>query len=182
MSGVLFLVVGPSGAGKDTLISGAKDALGGDRRFVFPTRFITRGGDAGGEPHMPVDIDEFAHLKDGGFFALAWEAHGLSYGIPGGIVDDLARGRNVVVNVSRHVIDQARQLFARVHVIVVTAPQDVLAQRLRARGREDQADIAERLMRTEVPLQDTPSSTIHNAGSVEAGVEAFVAELKSALR
>src|SRR5690606_21587410 len=87
-----------------------------------------------------------------GAFALHWRAHGLGYGIPAAMADDLAAGRNVVVNVSRAVIEEARARFQPVRVVVVTASPAILAERLRQRNREAQADIARRLARAEASM------------------------------
>ncbi|HVM81880.1 MAG TPA: phosphonate metabolism protein/1,5-bisphosphokinase (PRPP-forming) PhnN, partial [Stellaceae bacterium] len=143
--GTLILVVGPSGAGKDTLIEGARDALAGDRRFLFPRRVITRPAEAGGEEHEAMSSVEFAAAEAAGAFALSWGAHGLRYGIPSGIDAELARGRHVVVNVSRSILAEARRRYRPLAIVEVTAPVEVLAERLAARGREGAADIAQRL-------------------------------------
>ena len=80
----VLCIVGPSGAGKDTLINYARNALTDDPRFVFPQRWITRPSDRCGENHRVISLEQFAQMKqDGGFF-LDWQAHGLSYGIPAG--------------------------------------------------------------------------------------------------
>ena len=80
--GTLFLVVGPSGAGKDTLLDAARARLAGDSRFFFPARTITRPTDAGNEAHNAVTDAEFSPLSAAGGFLLEWKAHNLSYGIP----------------------------------------------------------------------------------------------------
>ena len=98
---MLVAVVGPSGAGKDTLLAGARARLAGDARFRFVRRGITRPADPGGEDHDPLTQTAFARLRDAGGFALWWEAHGLLYGIPRDIEADLAAGRVVVANLSR---------------------------------------------------------------------------------
>jgi ribose 1,5-bisphosphokinase len=167
---VLILVVGPSGAGKDTLLDAAREALP-EVRFV--RRVITRPADAGGEAHEAVTDAEF----DRRAFALQWGAHGLRYGIPADIADDLAAGRVVIANVSRGVISDAVKRFGA-RVIEITAPLEVLAARLAARGREHAADIRARLARS-VPLA-VDALQVLNDGSVEEGVDRFIAAVRRA--
>jgi ribose 1,5-bisphosphokinase len=137
--GRLVLVVGPSGAGKDTLIRLARDQLGDDGRIVFPRRIVTRESNAW-EDHDTVSPELFEAGLRFGLYPLHWEAHGLRYGLPVSIVTDVAAGRTVVANVSRHVIAAARQAFAHVAIAYVTAPPDILAARVAQRGREAVAD------------------------------------------
>ena len=171
--GTLFLIVGPSGAGKDTLIALARETLGPG--YVFPRRAITRPAGAGGEDHIAEDEASFEARERAGDFALSWRAHGLAYGIPSSIASDLARGTHVVINVSRAVVDAARATFQPVRVILVTAPKDVLRARLRARGREDDASIEERLGRG----QDvTADAVVVNDTTPQAGAAALIAALK----
>ena len=98
---MLIAVVGPSGAGKDTLMGGARAALAQDTRFRFVRRAITRPAEAGGEDHEALNASAFAARQEAGGFALFWEAHGLSYGIPSDIEADLAARRVVIANLSR---------------------------------------------------------------------------------
>ena len=167
---MLVAVVGPSGAGKDTLLAGARARLGpGDRRFRFVRRAITRPAEAGGEDHDPLGRDGFLRLRDAGGFALWWEAHGLLYGVPRDIEADFAAGRCVVANLSRGVLAEAHRLYPLL-VLEVTAPAAVLAARLAARGREDAETIAARLAR-EAPLPDgLRVRRVVNDGAVERAI------------
>jgi ribose 1,5-bisphosphokinase len=181
--GTLFLVVGPSGAGKDTLIDGARAALTGESRYVFPRRVVTRPAAAGGEQHEAATSEIFANLRRSGAFALAWSAHGHDYGIRRSIEDELAAGRHVVVNVSRAALDEARRRFQPAVVVEVTAQPSILAQRLAARGREDAAAIAERLDRAAaLTVGGKDVVRIDNSGTIAEGVAAFVAALRAATR
>ena len=173
---MLVLVVGPSGAGKDTLIAAASQTLGESGRFRFVRRVVTRPAADDDEPHEPVTEDEFTRRAGAGAFALEWRAHGLRYGIPASIAADLATGCIVICNISRAVVADAAQRFP-VHVIEITAPPAVLAQRLAARAREDAADIARRLSRGIALAVPVPRDTIENAGSVEEGTARFLAVL-----
>jgi ribose 1,5-bisphosphokinase len=149
MTGRLYLVVGASGAGKDTLIAGA---LAADPRLHWARRVITRPAAAGGEPYEGVSVAEFQARQARGEFALDWEAHGLSYGVPGAELAGLASGRDVVMNGSRGALAQAQAVFPELVVIHVTVPLAVLAERLALRGREDRAEIVARLERAGQPL------------------------------
>jgi ribose 1,5-bisphosphokinase len=143
--GCLVLVVGPSGAGKDSLIDGARALLERDPRFVFPTRMITRHVDRDGEQHVQIAEAAFEQMQKSGAFYLSWKAHGHCYGLPADIASHLATGRTVVANVSRSVIDEARAKAPHVSVVHVTAPKEVVAERLRQRNRERAEEIEERL-------------------------------------
>jgi phosphonate metabolism protein PhnN/1,5-bisphosphokinase (PRPP-forming) len=173
--GLLVLVVGPSGAGKDTLLDAARQALAVDARFRFVRRVITRPAGAGREAHQAVTEVEFASLH----FALSWQAHGLRYGIPADIEADLAAGHVVVASVSRTVIADATQRFP-VRVIEITAPPDLLATRLAERGREATSDMAARLARSIALPPGIPVETVVNDATIERGAARLVAVLSRA--
>src|SRR4029077_11973437 len=86
--GRLILVVGPSGAGKDTLLGLAKAACAEDHDIVFPRRIVTREASSA-EDNVAVTTDEFRRGLDHGDFAAHWEAHGLFYALPVEINDDI---------------------------------------------------------------------------------------------
>ncbi len=176
---MLVLVVGPSGAGKDTVIEGARAALGDDTRFRFVRRVVTRPVDPGGEAHEAVSEKVFFARRDAGGFAIHWRANGFYYGIPADIALDLAAARVVVANVSRALIAEAAQRFP-VRVIEVTAPPDILARRLAARGRQDAVDMARRLGRSITLRLPVEHETIVNDKTVGEGVRSFVAALNRA--
>ncbi|WP_245704593.1 phosphonate metabolism protein/1,5-bisphosphokinase (PRPP-forming) PhnN [Belnapia rosea] len=170
---MLVGVVGPSGAGKDTLMDGARRALAGEPRFHFVQRAITRPAEAGGEAHRPLTRHEFEAEREAGRFAFWWEAHGLFYGIPAGLP-----GRIAIANLSRTILAEAARRLPLL-VLEITAPPAVLAERLAARGRETAEDIAARLTR-QAPLP--PGLTVvqvMNDGPVEQGIARVVAALRA---
>jgi ribose 1,5-bisphosphokinase len=176
--GRLVLVVGGSGVGKDTMLSGARAALFGDARFVFPRRVITRSDDAT-EMHQAVTDAEFDALSETGAMSLSWVAHGLRYGLPRSLEADIAAGRIVVCNASRTIIAAVRQRFARTTVIEITAPLQVRSERIVQRGRENAEDVAQRLARTLEDSYIEPSDiTIDNGGSIDDAVAALVSVLR----
>jgi len=164
--GRLVLVVGPSGAGKDTLLRLAQAACVDDRDIVFPRRVVTRESSET-EDNMAMSQDEFRRAREHGDFAVHWEAHGHSYALPLEINDDILAGRAVVANVSRTVIGALRQAYANVVVVAITAPPDVLAQRLAARARHSDGNIADRLARSVDDTSANADVTILNAGSAD---------------
>jgi ribose 1,5-bisphosphokinase len=177
-TGLLVLVVGPSGVGKDTLLDGARAALADDDRFVFARREITRPADAGGEDHDPVDDNDFRARRAADGYMLSWEAHGLGYGLPAELAGDLAAGRTVVANVSRAVVNEARGCFAHVRVVSISASPATLAQRLAARGREDVAQIKARLARADLfSAAGDDVVEIRNDGAPSEGIAALVAAI-----
>jgi phosphonate metabolism protein PhnN/1,5-bisphosphokinase (PRPP-forming) len=174
----LILIVGPSGAGKDALIDGARQRLAASGRFHFAQRVVTRPATAGGEEHLSVTAEHFAEIQASGGFLLAWTAHGLCYGIPLAVEAFRREGVAVVANVSRTVVQTARRESAPVGVVVVTARPETLAARLGQRGRETAEDVKCRLHRASQPMPTGADvCTVANDAGLEDGIDRFVAAL-----
>lgn len=168
--GALVLVVGPSGAGKDTLIRFAAAHFGDDPRIRFARRIVTRAADSDVEDHDSLDEAQFLRLIESGGAALNWRAHGLGYALPIEIDGWIADGATVIANVSRRVVSAAARKYTHVAVVHVTAPADILRKRLLARSRDDGTDVEERL--APVPVAVPPGATLHeivNDGAPEDG-------------
>lgn len=179
----LILVVGPSGAGKDSLMDGARSRLEAGGRFHFARRVVTRPAGAGGEDHDSVTPGQFERMARAGAFLLSWAAHGLAYGVLRQVEEHRGAGRAVVANVSRAVVDAARRDFPPVGVVVVTAPPEMLARRLAGRGREGADDIRRRLDRAAaLPLEGPEVRHVLNDGGLDAGIDRFTAALRALSR
>ncbi len=179
--GTLVLVVGPSGAGKDSLLAALQAELPPDAPVRFVTRLITRPRAAGGEDHEAVDGATFDALLETGGLALHWDAHGLRYGLPVILEQWLAAGDIVLANASRGIIDRARARYPRFKVLHVTASAAVLAARLAERGRESAEEVEARLARAGYSPPEGPDvATIVNDGALDRAVaqaRAFLATL-----
>jgi ribose 1,5-bisphosphokinase len=175
--GRLILVVGPSGAGKDTLLGLAKAACADDPGIVFPRRVITRQASAS-EDNEEVSADTFQAALARNEYAMHWEAHGHRYALSRAIDDEIRAGRTVVANVSRTVIAAMRHAYANVLVVSITAPPDVLAERLALRSRSSDGKIEHRLSRAVDEAAAAPDATIVNTSSAEYHARQLVRIIK----
>jgi ribose 1,5-bisphosphokinase len=175
--GRLVVVVGPSGAGKDTLLRLARDDFGGNASVLFPRRVVTRAPSPA-EDNEFISEAAFAAAAAAGRFAFCWEAHGLKYAFGAAINDHIRAGKIVICNVSRSVIAQLRRRYANLYVVLVTAPPDALAARLAARGRAADGTIEARLGRAAPALGDlAPDLVIENVGDPKAGAAQLTAAI-----
>jgi len=171
--GTLFLVVGPSGAGKDSLIAGSR--LRRPALYVMP-RTITRPAEK--NEHIAVSEEDFARLKRDYAFSLSWDANGFRYGISRDLEARLEAGQSVILNGSRSIVDEVLEKFQPARIIYVSARLDVLAQRLRERGRESDDEIELRLARADREAPKGPSvCSVDNSGSLEESMTGFIEAL-----
>jgi ribose 1,5-bisphosphokinase len=180
--GVFVAVVGPSGAGKDTVIGYARARFADETRLEFVRRVITRPSDAASEDHDTLADAAFVEAEADGAFAISWEAHGLRYGIPADVDWSVANGRVAVANVSRAIIPVLRERYANLAIVEITASPDVLAERLAMRGRESRGEVLARLARSATMSLSGPGVTsIDNSGPREAAGERFAEVLRKAM-
>jgi ribose 1,5-bisphosphokinase len=175
--GRLVLVVGPSGAGKDTLLGLARTACADDRNVVFPRRVITREASAS-EENEEVSIGTFQEALMRGDYAMHWEAHGHRYALRRAIDDEIRAGRAIIANVSRTVIGAMRRAYADVVVILITAPPNVLAERIAMRARSSDGMVEDRLRRMVEDASAAPDVTIVNISSAEYHARQLVRVIK----
>ena len=177
-AGRMIVVVGPSGAGKDTLMAAAAERFAGDPRLHVVRRVITRPSDAGGEDFDGVDIEEFERRQASGDFAVHWQAHGLHYGIPRDACGCVEAGQLVIANGSRSALKHFQKAFPHLLVLNIVASKAVLAERLFARGRESREDIEQRLQRGDLGVKgDFEVVTIDNSGPLDRSVADMTALL-----
>ncbi|TIU68123.1 MAG: phosphonate metabolism protein/1,5-bisphosphokinase (PRPP-forming) PhnN [Mesorhizobium sp.] len=179
--GVFVAVVGPSGAGKDTVIGYARALFADETRLEFVRRVITRPSDTTSEDHDTLADAAFVEAQADGAFAISWEAHGLRYGIPAEVDWSVANGRVAIANVSR-TIPALRDRYANLAVVEITASPEILAERLAMRGRESRGEVLARLARSaNVALSGPGVTSIDNSGLREAAGERFADVLRKAM-
>lgn len=180
-TGQLIYVMGPSGAGKDSLLDYARARLA-PLGVVFARRYITRA-DGDGEDHIALTDPEFETHARNGRFALQWRSHALRYGIGVEIDQWLARGCVVIVNGSREYAHEALARYPHTMFVHVEAAPALRAARLASRGRETPAQIAARVARR-VPLDLPAGARVvridNSSGLAEAG-DIFVAVVRRAM-
>lgn len=178
MTGPLVYVMGPSGAGKDSVLERARGLLSADAPVAFAHRYITRPAESGGENHVALSRAEFALRRAHGLFAFHWQAHGNDYAIGREIEAWRAAGLTVVVSGSREHYEKVAGSDPGLQPVLITASLDRLQARLAARGREDPLAVANRVARSNAyVVQDGRLVTIVNDGALDGAAEAFVTAL-----
>jgi ribose 1,5-bisphosphokinase len=178
--GSLVYVMGPSGAGKDSVMAFARAACDPDR-VVFAHRYITRPAATDAENHVALSEPEFAARLAAGWFVLHWESHGLRYGIGCEIDAWIASGRIVVINGSRAYLPEAIRRYPTLVPVLVTAPAEVREARLQARARASDGDLQQRLDRA-VALDGAGNGIVEidNSSTLDAAGNALLALLSRA--
>ncbi|MDO8298768.1 phosphonate metabolism protein/1,5-bisphosphokinase (PRPP-forming) PhnN [Lacisediminimonas sp.] len=172
----LIYVIGPSGAGKDSLINYCRHRLAGHSTVLFAHRYITRDAHAGSENHIAVSSEEFAAREAASLFALCWQSHGLHYGIGMEIEQWMAKGITVVVNGSRQYLDEARRRYPDLVPVWIAVSPEVLRERLQARAREGAPEIEARLARAALAAPAADGGiVITNDGALAQAGEALLA-------
>ncbi|MCK6404543.1 MAG: guanylate kinase [Rhodocyclaceae bacterium] len=147
MSGHLFIVSAPSGAGKTTLVRMLLENDSGIRLSISYTTRAPRPGEADGREYNFVDIETFRGMVGRGEF-LEWaEVHGNCYGTSRlWIEQEMAGGRDVLLEIDWQGAQQVKKLFPQaIGVFVLPPSMTELERRLTGRGTDSAEVIARRL-------------------------------------
>jgi ribose 1,5-bisphosphokinase len=174
MTARLIYVVGPSGAGKDSLLHWLRKQLPATSPVHWVRRTITRAPEPSGEDHECVDEETFNDMLNGKKFALHWDANELRYGVRHSELVPLSQAQWVFLNGSRAQLENTAQQYPGMTVLHITADPKVLKKRLEERGRENTAAIKARMLRS-IQLRWPPNCRIievHNNDSLPlAGID-----------
>ena len=181
--GRLIYVMGPSGAGKNSVIASARDIAGTleklnkNNYLYFSPRYVTRpaADTDGASDEFAISAGAFAHYKRIGTFALDREAHGFCYGVSTAIDTLLHAGKCVVVNGSRDYLATALGKYPQMTAVLITVAPEVAHARLLARGREDINAVIARVQRMpDINIARQQLHVIDNSGPLEHATGALL--------
>ena len=149
MTGNLFIISAPSGAGKSSLV---RAALAEDKGLALSVSFTTRpprAGEVDGREYHFVDRKTFDSMLERGEFLESAEVHGNRYGTSQKwIAEARAKGLDILLEIDWQGAQQVRKVFPDVVSIFILPPPPVLKElerRLRARGQDPEEAIQRRL-------------------------------------
>jgi len=158
MTGSLFVITAPSGAGKSSLIDAL---LKEDTRLRLSVSYTTRAprpGEANGREYHFVDDKTFMAMLERGEFLESAEVHGYRYGTSQAVIREaLTRGQDLVLEIDWQGAQQVRKLHPEcIGVFILPPSVTELERRMRARGQDADAVIKRRLASAEDEMSHAP--------------------------
>jgi guanylate kinase len=147
MSGKLFVITAPSGAGKTSLIDAVMKE---DPRLTISVSYTTRAprpGEKDGVDYHFVDVPTFMAMRERGEFLESAEVHGNHYATSKKVIlDAVKRGEQLILEIDWQGARQVRKLYPGCVGIFILPPSvEELERRMRRRGQDSEAVIARRL-------------------------------------
>ena len=158
MTGLLYVITAPSGAGKSSLIDAL---LKEDPRLRLSVSYTTRAprpGEANGREYHFVDDKTFIAMLERGEFLESAEVHGYRYGTSQAVIREaLARGQDMVLEIDWQGAQQVRKLHPDcVGVFILPPSVPELERRMRARGQDADEVIRRRLASAAEEISHAP--------------------------
>ena len=183
LPGFIFLLVGNSGSGKDSIISGVMGRYPSSLKKLYsPKRYITRPPSEF-EDNISLTQEEFKDMRKKGSFALEWHIYGLNYGISVEIEEWLKSGHSVIINVSRLIVEKAKRKYKNIKVIFIEVPLNITIQRIKDRKRESEELLKERIDRARKNQKFSGADFIvDNSGGLDSAINQCLNYLESVIK
>lgn len=155
MSGSLFIIAAPSGAGKSSLVNALLERDHGLNLSVSYTTRAPRVGEVDGKNYHFTDRETFLAMHARGEFLEHAEVHGNLYGTSRPWIESQMRaGRDIVLEIDFQGAAQVKRIFPSAVAIFILPPSMAeLERRLRGRGTDSEAVIAGRMQAAEEELR-----------------------------
>jgi guanylate kinase len=147
MSGCLFVITAPSGAGKTSLIDAVMHDDPTLKLSISYTTRAPRKGEKNGVDYHFVDDPAFVAMKRRGEFLEDAQVHGHRYGTSKKVITDaLARGDDLILEIDWQGARQVRSIYPQAIGIFILPPSvEELERRMRARGQDAEEVIRRRV-------------------------------------
>lgn len=155
-AGIVFVVSAPSGAGKTSLCRAVTDSLDNIMHSVSYTTRAPRPGELDGRDYHFVTPARFRDMVAAGDFAEWAEVHGNMYGTSRRILDDMvSKGMDVILDIDTQGAKQIKERYGKAVFLFIMPPSmEILEERLRNRGSDNEAEIQKRMRRAYDEIRD----------------------------
>ncbi len=138
-NGILFILSGPSGVGKGTVLAGLFKNFSGVNYSVSVTTRKPREGEIDGQDYFFVSKEEFARMRNNNEFIESARVHDNYYGTPKKYVDNvLKNNKDIILEIDIKGAEQVRKKYPdAVYIFIVPPSFHELENRLDKRGSED---------------------------------------------
>jgi len=162
---VLLVLAGPAGSGKSTLCDRLVSEQMGFSRVITTTTRAPREGEVDGVHYHFFSPAEFeARVAAGQFLEWAWVHGDRRYGtLAASVIEPLARGEDLVMSVDVQGVESFRRvaqtnplLHCSLATVFIVVDHERLLARMRARGQDDEEEIARRMATAEAELREAP--------------------------
>jgi guanylate kinase len=157
-SGLVIVLSGPSGVGKDRVLEAFVKVCPDVLKCVTATTRMERPGEVPGKDYHFLSVQEFRSMVDNRQFLEFAEVHGNLYGTPRAwVMEQTAAGRDVILKIDvQGGVSVKKQIPEAVMVFLVPPSIEELERRLRSRGTESEAEATKRLVDAQSELQHLP--------------------------
>lgn len=158
--GIIFILVGPSGAGKNTLMKPVQQYFDDLPQLPTVTTRAPRSGEQEGREHHFVSHEEFRNLIDTGALVEYENVHMDDYyGTPRPLLETaFSQNRDLIADIDCLGAEKIREEFPQNTVLIFVAPSnlDILAERIRQRGGITPEELSKRLERARFEMTSAP--------------------------